>query len=260
MAPRGSTVAQKVVHARSEGAGAVVRRPRPKRSQTALLALDRAERHDQLAEEADGPLAAFNERSHAKAARAEGEALLAPAAPTGRLVSGAGEALEVDRGFDGNLEPVPFTLVDTLQRPTSVSVEASGRRLHAALNAQVLEPAMDAAESAGADNSIEKMLCHQMAGAHFTGMRLLELVAKADLPPVEIPRITNAAARMMDVYQGGCVTLQKLKTHGQQRVLVQYQQVSVANDSAMLASAVSSAMSERSLSVGVSSVRSRSSR
>ena len=32
---------------------------------------------------------------------------------------------------------------------------------------------------------------------------------------------------MMDVYQAGCLTLQKLKTQGTQRVLVQYQQVNV---------------------------------
>jgi len=34
---------------------------------------------------------------------------------------------------------------------------------------------------------------------------------------------------MMDVYQTGCLTLLKLKTRGQQRVLVQHQQVNVAN-------------------------------
>ncbi len=37
----------------------------------------------------------------------------------------------------------------------------------------------------------------------------------------------NAAARLMDAFQAGCLTLQKLKTKGQQRVVVQYQQVNV---------------------------------
>ena len=32
---------------------------------------------------------------------------------------------------------------------------------------------------------------------------------------------------MMDVYQAGCLTLLKLKSHGTQRVVVQYQQVNV---------------------------------
>jgi hypothetical protein len=39
--------------------------------------------------------------------------------------------------------------------------------------------------------------------------------------------ITNGAARLMDVYQNACLVLQKLKTKGTQRVLVQYQQVNV---------------------------------
>ena len=51
-----------------------------------------------------------------------------------------------------------------------------------------------------------------MAGAHFTAMRLLERSASEQLPPGEAVRFTNAAARMMDVYQSGCLTLQKLKS------------------------------------------------
>jgi hypothetical protein len=43
-----------------------------------------------------------------------------------------------------------------------------------------------------------------------------------NLPPVERARLTNAAARMFEVYQSGCLTLQKLKTGGRQRVIVQH--------------------------------------
>ena len=46
-------------------------------------------------------------------------------------------------------------------------------RTSAAQSAGVLEPAIDAATSAQAANSIEKMRCHQMAGAHFFAVRLL---------------------------------------------------------------------------------------
>ena len=58
----------------------------------------------------------------------------------------------------------------------TVLLGASGQRMNAALAAGVLEPAVDAAVSAQAENSIEKMLCHQMAGAHFTAMRLFSSV------------------------------------------------------------------------------------
>jgi hypothetical protein len=91
----------------------------------------------------------------------------------------------------------------------------------------VLEPALDASTSAQASNSIEKMLCHQMAAAHFTAMRLLEKSNNPQLPPVEVARLTNAAARQMDLYQAACLTLLKLKSKGAQRVVVQYQQVTV---------------------------------
>jgi hypothetical protein len=73
------------------------------------------------------------------------------------------------------------------------------------------------------------MLCHQMAAVHFSAMRLLEQSTQPNLQPGEAARFTNAAARMMDVYQAGSLTLQKLKTRGTQHVLVQYQQVNVGD-------------------------------
>jgi len=94
--------------------------------------------------------------------------------------------------------------------------------MSAALGAGVLEPAMDAAMAAQARNSIEKMLCHQLAAAHHTAIRLIEHSTNPNLQAGEVARLTNASARMMDVYQAGCLALLKLKTRGQQRVLVQY--------------------------------------
>src|SRR5262249_27939348 len=71
----------------------------------------------------------------------------------------------------------------------------------AALAADIPEPAINAAQSAQASHSHEKMLCHQMTAAHFSAMRLLEHSARPDLPPVEVARLTNAAARQMGLYQ-----------------------------------------------------------
>jgi hypothetical protein len=81
--------------------------------------------------------------------------------------------------------------------------------------------------TAGAKNSIEKMLCHQMAAVHDAGM---EMLVRAEQPglgrpdAVELTRYTNAAARLFEVFQGAALTLQKLQTGGTQRLLVQYQQ------------------------------------
>jgi acyl-CoA thioesterase FadM len=46
------------------------------------------------------------------------------------------------------------------------------------------------------------------------------------LPSVEAARLTNAAARMMRVYQEAFLTLQKIRTGGKQTVVVQHVQVS----------------------------------
>jgi hypothetical protein len=82
----------------------------------ALRVLHRAALHEQLASAADGPLAAYNERAHAKAARIESEALLTPTSPTGHLVKGGGEIVEMDRGLDGYTEPIPFAIRNDLRR------------------------------------------------------------------------------------------------------------------------------------------------
>jgi hypothetical protein len=154
----------------------------------------------------------------AKKAREKGETLLQPASP---LAVSAGEAVTWENQTSEAFKGAHAIIVETLEHPNTVTAGASGQRMNAALAAGVLEPAIDAAMAAQARNSIEKMLCHQMAGAHFMTMRLLELSTRDHLQPGEVARFTNASARMMDVYQAGCLTLQKLKTGGTQRVLVQ---------------------------------------
>ncbi len=164
--------------------------------------------------------------AEAKRARARAEILLEPTAP---VVMGAGEAISWDNQPDEIFKGAHARIVKTLEHPNTVSAGASGDRLSAALGAGVLEPAVDAAVSVQARNSLEKMLCHQMAAAHFAAMRLLEQSANPDLKAEQAARFTNAAARMMDVYQAACLTLLKMKTRGTQRVLVQHQQVNVGS-------------------------------
>ena len=94
--------------------------------------------------------------------------------------------------------------------PNSIAVEASQRRQELALKAEALEPALDAAVSAGAVNSIEQMLCHQIAAAHTHAMKMLERSMTDYLPAVEQVRYTNAAARLMDVCQNGALTFRRI--------------------------------------------------
>jgi hypothetical protein len=99
--------------------------------------------------------------------------------------------------------------------------------------ADVLQLGLDAAASIQASNSLEKMLAHQMAAAHRAA---LELQAEArDLLraykrggyahqqlSIEARRLMNAAARMMDAYQHGLLTLQKIRSGGTQHIVVQH--------------------------------------
>jgi hypothetical protein len=150
-------------------------------------------------------------------AKREAMSLMEP--PEG-LVTACGEAMQSDFRLSH--------LVDTLQNPNMVSVIASEHRLDlaAGVGSRVAESAVDAAESAQAGNSLEKMLCHQMAAMHRAAMKLTARSLDFSSEPVEMARLSNAAARMMQVYQEAFLALQKIRTGGKQAVVVQHVQVS----------------------------------
>jgi hypothetical protein len=142
--------------------------------------------------------------------------------PPENLVAACGEATQSDFRL--------AHLVDTLQNPNMVSVIASEHRLDlaAGVGSRVAESAVDAAESVQAGNSLEKMLCHQMAAMHRAAMKLTARSLEFESQPVEMARLSNAAARMMQVYQEAFLALQKIRTGGKQTVVVQHVQVSQA--------------------------------
>ena len=122
------------------------------------------------------------------------------------------------------------------ERPTTISVRASEHRLQLLDALGLLQAGVDTARTARAQNAVEKMLCHQLAGAHAAAMNLLGFIpglegrtgARDRLPVVEIARLGNTAARLMDAFAAGCQALTKMKSGGTQRVLVQHQQLVVA--------------------------------
>jgi hypothetical protein len=97
-----------------------------------------------------------------------------------------------------------------------------------------LETALDAAESIGAGNSLEKMLAHQLAASHRSAMKLVaEMNRQADYlanvrgseqdrANVQVTRLAGATARIMTTFQQGLMTLQRMRTGGQQVVTVQH--------------------------------------
>jgi hypothetical protein len=199
-----------------------------KRSQEAVRQLHKAARHEMLADmaERDGEThSAILERGDAKRARAEAETHLTRVGETGQLLEAAGEAGILDKGPQGmTLHP---NICVALEYPNSIVVEASQRRMELAVQAEALEPALDAAVAGQAANSLDRMLLHQMGTAHVHAMKCFEMsmglnLPGTGLPPTEQVRLLNAAARLMDVYQNGMLVLHRLRTGGKQTVTVKH--------------------------------------
>jgi hypothetical protein len=54
----------------------------------------------------------------------------------------------------------------------------------------------------------------------------IAVALNSSLPPFEMVRLSNAASRMMQIYQEALLTLQKIRTGGKQTVVVQHVEVS----------------------------------
>jgi hypothetical protein len=119
-----------------------------------------------------------------------------------------------------------------------LTIDASRRRMELADKANALELGLDAVATILPRNSVEKMMVHQMAAAHVAAMELQaearELMRAFKRSgyvhqhlSIEAGRLMNASARMMGVHQDGLLTLAKIRSGGQQTVVVQH--VNVGN-------------------------------
>jgi hypothetical protein len=151
--------------------------------------------------------------------------------PSTRTEIGAGGEL-IDR--ENRCDP----LVDTVAHPDNVTAEASRDRLVLASNTGSLSLALDAADTIQAQDSLEKMLVHQMAVLHHGMMRATAQMNweldvrdpnKHEAANVRACRLAGAISRMSATYQQGLFTLQRKRTGGNQQVTVKHihQQVNV---------------------------------
>ncbi|MEP6959795.1 MAG: hypothetical protein ABI980_13785, partial [Nitrospirota bacterium] len=113
-------------------------------------------------------------------------------------------------------------LRNTLTSPDLTSVHASLDRSRLLLQhgMDVAAMALDASASIKAENSLEKMLAHQLAAAHTTAMEQIGRAHHASDSKTEMARL-NAATRCMTVFQQGLLALQKLRQGGKQVITVQ---------------------------------------
>jgi hypothetical protein len=118
-----------------------------------------------------------------------------------------------------------------------VAAIADNERLVLASEARADELAIDMEESAAAQTSIQKAMVHQLAAAHALALRL---VGRANLEiegmhrfdrqgqretMIEIARLSNAAARLMQAFQQGVSVFTKVRSGGTQTIVVQHVQV-----------------------------------
>jgi hypothetical protein len=158
--------------------------------------------------------------------------------PSTRTEIGAGgELIDTENRRDA------LAVVDTVANPDYVTASASRDRLDLANEAKSLGLALDAADSIRAQDSLEKMLVHEMAVLHRGMMKAssrmneeLDAAAfldegKREAANVRACRLAAAISRMSATYQQALLTLQRKRTGGNQHVTVKHihQQVNVTD-------------------------------
>ena len=114
-------------------------------------------------------------------------------------------------------------LVDTLAAPNVVALDASTHRLELITNmgTDIAAMALDASDTMGASNSLEKMLAHQLAVLHENAMRNASKAA-LEQDPAHSVRMMNLSIRSMETFQKGLLTLKRLRGTGEQRITIQH--------------------------------------
>lgn len=121
----------------------------------------------------------------------------------------------------GEAAASPGYLKDTLANPDLIAIESSEMRGKLLLTNGVAALGIDVANTAGASNTHEKLISHQIALAHKTAMEQANKALHEHNPVIEVKRL-QIAARMIAMAQQGVITLKKLKTGGTQNVVVQH--------------------------------------
>jgi hypothetical protein len=134
-------------------------------------------------------------------------------------------------------------LRNTVKDPSFVTIDANRHRLELASRTGALEMGLDLADTVQAENSLEKMLCHQLAATHRATMQIFvrlnrnlehlesfgvtsSNIGYFQVLATETCRLAGTVARLQGSLQGGALALQKLRTKGRQTVTVQHVNVS----------------------------------
>jgi hypothetical protein len=171
----------------------------------------------------------------ARADRWEAQARTKQLPSTRTQIGAGGELIDTANRWDA------VGVVNTVADPDYVTASASRERLELANEAGSLDLALDVADSIQAQDSLEKMLMHEMAVLHRGVMRAATRMNEElwdatsrdergrEAANVRACRLAGAISRMSATYQQGLLTLQRKRTGGNQQVTVKHihQQVNV---------------------------------
>lgn len=107
--------------------------------------------------------------------------------------------------------------------PEIIGKDAAAHRLEllSYLGNEATALALDAEISMQPQNSFEQMIIHQMVVAHKASMEMSSKACFAD-DISEKARLVNLSARMMEAFQKGALTFQRLRGGGNQHIVVQH--------------------------------------
>lgn len=157
---------------------------------------------------------------------AEASALMRPEAHTLR----GGEVLRI-----AEAEAPAWEIRNTLRDPDQAALDASIVRTELLFEThqEILPLAIDLAQTVQADNSLEKLLAHQLAALHMLVMKTsrrafqfeMRISTHEVLPQpasIELGRLTNSIARLSGTFQEGLLALERIKRGASQTVTVRH--------------------------------------
>jgi hypothetical protein len=130
----------------------------------------------------------------------------------GYLLGAGGEALPQDSP----------EMRDTMKTPGAVALDASAERLRLVTQVGVDTAAMaiDAAVTISASNSLEKMAAHQMALLNKVAFDYAHKAAMHPDTQTQV-KLMNVSIRAVETYQRGLLTIKRLRSSGDQRIVIE---------------------------------------
>jgi hypothetical protein len=185
----------------------------------ALKAMNTAKRELLKAQRSAGHMNAVSifHSDYARTLVEEANTLLTPPEPVKITIGGEALPALENRMLDGVRE----AMLD----PDTIALDASASRLELLADADSVALGIDTAQSINAKNALERMLAHQLAASHRQALRLMARIDRVD-DNLEKLRLSNACARLMQIFQDGIRLIDKIRTGGRQLVVVQHVRVS----------------------------------